>query len=101
MTIRQPENQAVNRNLSEVLYQVQHETRFAGPIRMDESCVGVHPGQNDGSLDLAVQDAVTIVEHTVDRVGGSTPLPTCPAVFFGNYRPDRRPVALRGIAFRS
>lgn len=93
------EDGAVHDDRTEFFDEVEGEAGLAGAVHVQEAGVRVEACQDEGALDFAVEDAVSVVEGAVDGVGGAAPFAAGEGVFFGQHLFDRFPVFLRPAAF--
>ena len=90
---------AVYYGLAEDFLQVEHERWFSGSVHMDEAGEGVEAGEEYSGPALGVEDAVSVVEHGVEGIGGALMFAFSWADFLGDEFPDGVPIDGAGAAF--
>lgn len=97
--VEEGQDRAVHDSLAKLLDHVVDQGRLAGAIGVEEAGVGVQPGKHKGPFNLAVEDAVAVVQGTVERVAGALGTPPGPVQIGQEEFADGLPVFLRPPAF--
>src|SRR6266567_4369956 len=77
-TIDEAEDGAINDGLAEFFDQVQFKRWFARPIGVNETGIGIKACQDQGTFNPGIEDAITVIQCGIERVGGTLGLASGP-----------------------
>lgn len=98
--IEQDEDGAVDDGLAELFDEIQHQRRLAGAVDVEKSGERLEAGGEQGGPDFGVENAVAVIEHGIDRVGGAAMLAAVKD-FAAEHQLDGGPILAAGAAFET
>ena len=92
-------HRTVNHTLAKFFHHVEDQTRLAGAVGVQETGIGIKPGQHQRPLHLAIEDAIAIVERTVKGIGCPLGHPPRPAHLGQQQVTNPAPISTRRPPF--